>query len=106
MDAMLSREDGSKAVVFSQFSGTLDRVEEALGDRLGLDAQSTTVRLDTLAPKERPAALARFVNDPEACALLLTLRMGAAGLNLTAANHVFLCEVRTSARRVGTPRPP
>ena len=92
VDVMLARDDGSKAVIFSQFATTLERVGDALAAR-ELDA----VRLDVLAPARRAAAIHRFVNDPEQCVLLLTLKMGAAGLNLTAANHVFLAEAAPNA---------
>ncbi|KAL2046938.1 hypothetical protein N7G274_000956 [Stereocaulon virgatum] len=42
--------------------------------------------------KQRQQALDSFIRDPQMRAIIISLRCGANGLNLTAANHVFLME--------------
>jgi DNA repair protein RAD5 len=82
----------SKTVVFSQFTAFLDLISPALS-RSGLNH----LRFDgTLSQKARADVLARFntsdgsANSPTV--LLLSLRAGGVGLNLTAANRVFMMD--------------
>jgi len=42
---------------------------------------------------EREAALKKFKSDPAVTVLLMSLKCGALGLNLTYANHVILFDI-------------
>ena len=98
----LSKEDpGSKSVVFSQFTSFLDLIEPEL-----TRARIPFLRFDgTMAQKTRAAVLQTFSSDPaelkasplmrnkrSGLILLLSLRAGGVGLNLTAANRVFMMD--------------
>ena len=73
-----------KIVLFSEWKGMLDRVEDVLR-RLDLDS----VRLDGSVPqKKRPALIDRFQTDP-ACRVILMTNAGSTGLNLQSADTVI-----------------
>jgi len=77
---------GEKALVFSQF------VEEPFGvRRLARDlAEFGPLSITGEAqPALRSARVAAFQSDPSRRVLILSLRAGGVGLNLTAASHVF-----------------
>ncbi|BFZ54136.1 DNA helicase rad5 [Savitreella phatthalungensis] len=84
------RADGTtKSVVFSQFTGFLDIVQTAL-ERRKLPIQ----RLDgSMAMRERTCQIDAFrsTTSPGAV-LLISLKAGGVGLNLTAANHVYVLD--------------
>lgn len=78
--------DGHKALVFSQWTSLLDRVEPALRDvDIGFE------RLDG-STRDRGGVVARFQSDSGPPVMLISLRAGGTGLNLTAADHVFLLD--------------
>ena len=82
-------EPGAKAVVFSQFTSFLDLITPVLA-REGLQ----TLRFDgAMNQKQRADVLQRFA-DPKAAGtvLLLSLRAGGVGLNLTAARRVYMMD--------------
>jgi len=77
---------GHKALVFSQWTSLLDRIEPILNER-----EIGFVRLDGSTTK-RGEVVAEF-QDPEGPpVILLSLKAGGTGLNLTAADHVFLMD--------------
>ncbi|MCA9758688.1 MAG: SWF/SNF helicase family protein, partial [Candidatus Eisenbacteria bacterium] len=80
------REEGHKALVFSQFVSLLTFV------RGRLDAAG--IRYEYLDGKTRNRAktVERFQNDPELDVFLISLKAGGTGLNLTAATYVFLLD--------------
>jgi hypothetical protein len=79
-------ESGHKALVFSQFTSLLAIV------RSQLDAAGVIYEYLDGATRDREARVARFQSD-EACPLfLISLRAGGLGLNLTAADYVFLLD--------------
>ncbi len=81
-----ARSEGRKALVFSQFTSHLDLVAGAL------DAASTPwVRLDGRT-RDRDAQVRRFQQDEDVGVFLISLRAGGTGLNLTAADLVFLLD--------------
>jgi superfamily II DNA or RNA helicase len=91
LDALLPqlaevREEGHKALVFSQFTSLLDIVRARV-DRAG-------VRYEYLDGKtrDRPACVERFQRDPDCLLFLVSLKAGGLGLNLTAAEYVFLLD--------------
>lgn len=91
LDALLPRleelaEAGHKALVFSQFTGFLDLVEPLLRARnLGF------TRIDG-STTDRAARVERFQTDPQCAVFLISLKAGGVGLNLTAADYVFLLD--------------
>ena len=77
---------GEKALVFSQF------VKEPFGARrLGreLAAFAPILLTGDLDARTRAARVAEFARDPSRGVMILSLRAGAIGLNLTPASHVF-----------------
>jgi DNA repair protein RAD5 len=81
-------DPGSKSVVFSQFTSFLDLIEPALTrDRFHF------LRFDgTMAQKRRAAVLEEFIHSKKGVILLLSLRAGGVGLNLTSAKRVFMMD--------------
>ena len=78
--------EGHKALVFSQFTSMLAIVRKHL-DRRGvvyeyLDGQT----------RDRRERVNRFQSDPACCVFLISLKAGGLGLNLTAADYVFLLD--------------
>jgi superfamily II DNA or RNA helicase len=77
---------GHKGLVFSQWTSFLDRVEPALRGR-GI----AFVRLDG-STVDRAGVVRTFQSADGPPVLLATLKAGGTGLNLTAADHVFLLD--------------
>jgi SNF2 family DNA or RNA helicase len=79
-------DEGNAALVFSQFTSCLDLVEKAL-KKAGL----AYYRIDGKTPMpQRKKIVATFQDNTENTAiLLLSLKTGGVGLNLTRANYVF-----------------
>jgi superfamily II DNA or RNA helicase len=78
--------EGHKALVFSQWTGLLDRVEPHLRK-----AELPFVRLDG-STRDRQSIVERFQSPDGPPVFLVSLRAGGTGLNLTAADHVFLLD--------------
>ncbi len=80
------REEGHKALVFSQFTSLLAIVRRRL-DEAG-------VRYEYLdgSTRDRQAHVEAFQNDPACTLFLISLKAGGLGLNLTAAEYVFLLD--------------
>ena len=79
-------EEGHKALVFSQFTSLLALLRQRL-DSTGvvyeyLDGQT----------RNRQAKVQRFQEDPDCPLFLISLKAGGLGLNLTAAEYVFLLD--------------
>ncbi|MGH9665145.1 MAG: DEAD/DEAH box helicase, partial [Bryobacteraceae bacterium] len=79
-------EEGHKALVFSQFTSLLSIVRQAL-DKSGivyeyLDGKTT----------DRQRCVERFQGEAECKLFLISLKAGGVGLNLTAAEYVFLLD--------------
>ncbi|MBK6694132.1 MAG: DEAD/DEAH box helicase [Myxococcales bacterium] len=101
--------DGHKALVFSQWTSFLDLVEPHLtkaGIAFGrLDGQT----------RDRGEVVATFQSEGGPPVLLVSLKAGGTGLNLTAADHVFLLDpwwnpavedqAADRAHRIGQDRP-
>jgi DNA repair protein RAD5 len=79
---------GTKSVVFSQFTSFLDLIEPALSrDRIAF------LRFDgSMAQKTRAAVLNEFNASAKGTVLLLSLRAGGVGLNLTTAKRVYMMD--------------
>lgn len=77
-----------KSVVFSQFTSFLSLIEPALAK-----ANINFMRLDgTMAQKARAAVLQKFTDASGFTILLISLRAGGVGLNLTSAGRVFMMD--------------
>ena len=78
--------ENHKALVFSQWTSLLDLIEPALAR-----AELPFVRLDG-STRDRGEVVTRFQADDGPPVMLVSLKAGGSGLNLTAADHVFLCD--------------
>jgi SNF2 family DNA or RNA helicase len=102
-------DEGHKALVFSQFTSLLALVRRDL-DRDGVVYEYLDGRT-----RDRAARVQRFQGDPDCRLFLISLKAGGTGLNLTAADYVFLLDpwwnpaVETQAvdraHRIGQERP-
>ena len=79
-------DQGHKALIFSQFTGFLGIVRRAL-DEKGLRYSY----LDG-STRKREVEVNAFQNDPTVPLFLVSLKAGGTGLNLTAADYVFLLD--------------
>lgn len=97
------RDPRAKTLVFSLWTSFLDLLEVPLLDevdknnnanaRSGLLLGSHYTRYDGgMRPEHRDAAVRRFMDDPGCRVMLVSLTAGNAGLNLTAASNVIVCE--------------
>ena len=77
---------GHKALVFSQWTSFLNLLEPHLHG-----ASISFERLDG-STRNRSAVVAKFQEDAGPPVMLLSLKAGGVGLNLTAADHVFLLD--------------
>ena len=77
---------GHKVVVFFNFIAGIELVGERLNE-LGIDFATMTG-----STHDRRAVVSRFQDDRSCRVLLMTLKTGGVGLNLTAADTVFIFE--------------
>jgi SNF2 family DNA or RNA helicase len=77
-----------KALVFSQFLGMLALIKERLNE-LGVDYEYFDG--STSAP-DRQKAIERFQNEENCRVFLISLKAGGVGLNLTAADYVYIVD--------------
>ncbi|OYT70878.1 MAG: helicase SNF2 [Chloracidobacterium sp. CP2_5A] len=102
-------ESGSKVLVFSQFTSLLALI------RRRLDADGVTYEYLDGRTRNRQERVERFQSDPDCKLFLISLRAGGQGLNLTAAEYVFLldpwwnpaveAQAIDRAHRIGQTRP-
>ena len=79
-------EEGHKALVFSQFTSFLAIV------RRRLEEQGIAYEYLDGKTRDRQAPVERFQNEPSSKLFLISLKAGGQGLNLTAAEYVFLLD--------------
>ncbi len=101
--------DGHRALVFSQWTTLLDFTEPHLRSN-----EIPFERLDG-STRDRRAVVERFQNPAGPPVMLVSLRAGGTGLNLTAADHIFLLDpwwnpavedqAADRAHRIGQQRP-
>jgi superfamily II DNA or RNA helicase len=80
------RREGHKALVFSQFTSFLALV------RARLAATKTPYEYLDGKTRDREACVRRFQTDPSCQLFLISLKAGGVGLNLTAADYVFILD--------------
>jgi SNF2 family DNA or RNA helicase len=78
--------EGHKALVFSQFTSLLAIV------RTHLDQQGMVYEYLDGRTRKRQERVTRFQEDPECPLFLISLKAGGHGLNLTAADYVFILD--------------
>ena len=83
---------GHKALVFSQWTGLLNLIEPYMEG-----AELDFVRLDGQT-RDRQGVVDTFQADDGPPVMLISLKAGGTGLNLTAADHVFLVDPGTEPR--------
>jgi superfamily II DNA or RNA helicase len=91
LDMLLPRvleviEEGHKTLVFSQFTGMLAILRRHL-DREGVPYEYLDGKT-----RDRQTCVERFQTDPACKLFLISLKAGGVGLNLTAAQYVFLLD--------------
>lgn len=91
LDVLLPRlsevvAEGHKALVFSQFTSFLSIV------RRRLESEGIVYEYLDGKTRDRGAKVARFQEDTECKLFLISLKAGGLGLNLTAADYVFLLD--------------
>ncbi|MGC4089200.1 MAG: DEAD/DEAH box helicase [Polyangiaceae bacterium] len=101
--------EGHKALVFSQWTSLLDLVEPHLRE-----AGIAFTRLDG-STRDRAGVVSTFQSESGPPVMLVSLKAGGTGLNLTAADHVFLLDpwwnpavedqAADRAHRIGQDRP-
>ena len=79
-------DEGHKALVFSQFTSLLSLVRKHLDDE-GISYEYLDGRTRKRAPR-----IEHFQSDPSCQLFLISLKAGGLGLNLTAADYVFLLD--------------
>ena len=88
LKSLRKQRPGTKSVVFSQFTSFLSLIEPAL-----TKASIPFLRLDgSMAQKARAAVLTQFKDSNKGVVLLLSLRAGGVGLNLTMAKRVYMMD--------------
>lgn len=78
--------EGHKVLVFSQFTSLLSIV------RTQLEAEKITYEYLDGQTEDRKTPVERFQTDPACPAFLISLKAGGTGLNLTAADYVFILD--------------
>lgn len=79
-------DEGHKVLVFSQFTSFLDLV------RRRLEKEQFSYEYLDGKTRDRAARVERFQGDPDCRIFLVSLKAGGLGLNLTAAEYVFLLD--------------
>ncbi|QDT66562.1 DEAD/DEAH box helicase [Calycomorphotria hydatis] len=79
---------GGKAILFSQWTKTLDWINEKLLERI--PEANPLIYHGGVPTKQREPILDRFKHDPNSHLLLMSYGTGAVGLNLQFAGYVFL----------------
>ncbi|MCE9546989.1 MAG: SWF/SNF helicase family protein, partial [Planctomycetia bacterium] len=79
-------DEGHKALIFSQFTSLLDIVRQRLDQR-----KIVYEYLDGKT-RDRKAPVERFQTDPKCPLFLISLKAGGHGLNLTAADYVYILD--------------
>ena len=93
---MRARDPSAKAICFSQFVNMLDLIEWRTlraSDTGELGVKIGVLKYDgRMSVKQKENVLNAFQSDPSVNLLLISLKAGGVGLNLTAASHVFLMD--------------
>ncbi|KAK3395546.1 SNF2 family N-terminal domain-containing protein [Sordaria brevicollis] len=83
------QQSNEKTIIFSQWTSFLDLIECSLKFKLKLKYHRYT---GSMPRTQRDNAIQAFVEDPDVKVLLVSLKAGNAGLNLTVASRVIICD--------------
>jgi SNF2 family DNA or RNA helicase len=90
LEEIKSRGENEKTIIFSNFTSFLDLLEVPL---TGHQDFRDYVRYDgSMSPAERNDAVMEFTDNPRCNVILVSLKAGNSGLNLTVANHVVMLD--------------
>jgi SWI/SNF-related matrix-associated actin-dependent regulator of chromatin subfamily A3 len=82
------KKEGSKVIIFSQWTSFLDVIQRRLDDM-----QLAYTRIDgSMSPSQRDAAISGLENDANTRIMLASLSVCSVGLNLVAADTVILAD--------------
>ncbi len=84
LDLAEAQSEKRKILVFSQFTAMLKRIHKEFPQALYLDGSTNSTR--------RGELVQQFQSNPDCCLFFLSLKAGGVGLNLTAADYVFLVD--------------
>ncbi|KAJ4409948.1 hypothetical protein N0V85_004033 [Neurospora sp. IMI 360204] len=83
------QQSNEKTIIFSQWTSHLDLIECSLKFKLKIKYHRYTGNMPRF---QRDNAIQAFVEDPDVKVLLVSLKAGNAGLNLTVASRVIVCD--------------
>ncbi|KIW18963.1 hypothetical protein PV08_03252 [Exophiala spinifera] len=90
LEEIRDRGENEKTIIFSNFTSFLDLLEVPLHDHQDFRHY---VRYDgSMSPTDRNNAVLEFTDNPHCNIILVSLKAGNSGLNLTAANHVIMLD--------------
>ncbi|KAK5228275.1 hypothetical protein LTR72_002158 [Exophiala xenobiotica] len=90
LEEIKSRGENEKTIIFSTFTSFLDLLEVPLSDHKGFRHY---VRYDgSMSSVDRNNAVLEFTDNVNCTVILVSLKAGNSGLNLTAANHVVMLD--------------
>lgn len=90
LEEIKSRGENEKTIIFSNFTSFLDLLEVPLSQHKDF---SQYVRYDgSMSPTERNDAVLEFTENPSCNVILVSLKAGNSGLNLTVANRVIMLD--------------
>lgn len=89
LEKQQAEKPGSKAIVFSSFTSMLGLCARALKEKGIGFAQYD----GSMPPAQRDAAVRSLNKDPRTLVLLVSLKAGGVGLNLTAASRAYLLDI-------------
>ena len=90
MEILAQIPDNEKVLIFSQFTNTLEIIEESLEETEWND--QVLYYHGGLSPGKKEDILTEFDTNPEKRILLISIKSGGVGLNLVQANHVILMD--------------
>jgi SNF2 family DNA or RNA helicase len=83
------QETDEKTIIFSQWTTLLDMIECQIKDKLNIRYCRYTGKMSR---NQRDEAVQDFVENPRNTVMLVSLRAGNAGLNLTVASRIIICD--------------
>ncbi|KAK4162003.1 ATP-dependent helicase ULS1 [Cladorrhinum sp. PSN259] len=83
------QETGEKTIIFSQWTSLLDLIECQIKEKLGIRYSRYT---GDMSCNRRNESVVEFVENPANKVMLVSLKAGNAGLNLTVASRIIICD--------------
>ncbi|KAK3330570.1 SNF2 family N-terminal domain-containing protein [Apodospora peruviana] len=83
------QQTDEKTIIFSQWTALLDLIESQVKYKLGIKYCRYT---GGMSRNQRDESVQEFVENPRTRVMLVSLRAGNAGLNLTVASRIIICD--------------